>query len=62
LLVEKFGGPEQRADALQLPPRSIVEIASIPYSIQVGTLKQILNNRKSKQQPSLPDRLKRKLI
>lgn len=55
LLVEKFGGPEQRADALQLPPRPIVEIASIPYSLQIGTFKQVLKNRTSKQQPSVTD-------
>jgi Zn-dependent peptidase ImmA (M78 family) len=63
ILVEKCGGPEQRADELQLPPRAIVEIASVPYSVQISALKQILNNRTSKKRPSSPDQpLKRTLI
>jgi Zn-dependent peptidase ImmA (M78 family) len=62
LLIEKFGGTEQRADILQLPPRSVIEIASVPHSVQVGTIKQILSKR-SKEQPSIRDQpLTRKLI
>lgn len=55
VLVEQFGGPEQRADLLQLPPRPIIEIASVPPSIQAAAMREIANRRMSKQQPSAPD-------
>jgi len=33
LLVKEFGGPERRADLLQLPPRPSIDIASVPQSV-----------------------------
>jgi len=56
ILVEQFGGPEERADKLQLPPRPVIEIASVPRSIQAATIQEIVSRRTVKQQPSLPER------
>lgn len=33
ILVKEFGGPELRADMLQLPPRPAIDIASVPQSV-----------------------------
>jgi hypothetical protein len=44
VLVEEFGGPEERADMLKLPPRRDIEIPSVPYSIQVDTIQRIKND------------------
>jgi Zn-dependent peptidase ImmA (M78 family) len=49
-LVKEFGGPEKRADMIQLPPRREVEIPAVPYSIQVATIKRIKNDVVATQQ------------
>ena len=36
ILVKEFGGPELRADMLQLPPRRSIDIGSVPQSVQVA--------------------------
>lgn len=40
-LIEKFGGPEQRARDLGLPPRPIVSVAPVPKSLELEIIKQI---------------------
>jgi IrrE N-terminal-like domain len=64
-LVEEFGGPEKRADMLELPPRREVEIPSVPYSLQLATIQRIREDSMAIQQApsagSLDPRMSRKL-
>lgn len=39
-LVERFGGPEQRAEELGLPPRVKSEFAALPRSVELTIIKQ----------------------
>ena len=55
LLVEQFGGPEQRADMVQLPPRRMIDIPLVPPLIQAVAIREIANRSTSTQQPSAPD-------
>ena len=61
ILVEQFGGPEERADKLQLPPRPVIEIASVPLSVQAAAIQEIVSKRTPKQQPSTRRAVNRKL-
>lgn len=56
-LMEQFGGPEKRADMLQLPARPIIQIALVPRSIQLAAIEEITNKREEKQQSPFPDSL-----
>jgi Zn-dependent peptidase ImmA (M78 family) len=40
-LIEKHGGPENRADVFRVPPRPEIRIASVPYSLELAVIKEI---------------------
>lgn len=44
-LIEKFGGPEQRARDLGLPPRPKIYVARMPKSLELEIIKQINNTK-----------------
>lgn len=53
-LMDKFGGPERRAEELGLPPRTRLKIAPLPRSIELAIIKQIELSKAPANQASAP--------
>jgi Zn-dependent peptidase ImmA (M78 family) len=58
-LIDKFGGPERRAEELGLPPRAIIKIPTVPRSVELAIIKRIERSKVPSEQASVaPSRLR----